>query len=65
MRFSIRLNNDLTPAEYVAIGQAAERAGFDQLWVSDDLFLRSAPVILAAIAGATERTERGTGIPTP
>ena len=65
MRFSLRLNNDLTLAEYVAIGQAAEAAGFDQIWVSNDLFLRSAPVILQAVARATQRIEVGTGILNP
>ena len=65
MRFSIRLNNDHTLAEYVAFAQAAEAAGFDQLWVSNDLFLRSAPVILAAVAQATTRLEFGTGILNP
>ena len=65
MRFSIRLNNDHTLAEYIAFAQAAEAAGFDQLWVSNDLFLRSAPVILAAVAQATTRLEFGTGILNP
>src|SRR5215207_3009658 len=54
MRFSLRLNNDLTLPEYLALAQAAEEAGFDQFWVSNDLFLRSAPVILAAVAGAAD-----------
>ena len=44
MRFSIRVNNDLTLPEYAALAQTAEAAGFDQFWVSNDLFLRSAPV---------------------
>ncbi|HEU5097765.1 MAG TPA: LLM class flavin-dependent oxidoreductase [Roseiflexaceae bacterium] len=65
MRFSLRLNNDLTLPEYVALAQAAEQAGFDQFWVSNDLFLRSAPVILAAVAGATSRIEIGTCILNP
>jgi 5,10-methylenetetrahydromethanopterin reductase len=65
MRFSLRLNNDLALAEYVALGRAAEVAGFDQLWVSNDLFLRSAPVILGALAHATQRIELGTGILNP
>ena len=59
MRFSIRLNNDLTLPEYVALAQIAEKAGFDQFWVSNDLLLRSAPVILSAIGTATERIEIG------
>ncbi len=65
MRFSLRLNNDLAVAEYVDIAQAAEASGFDQIWVSNDLFLRSAPVILQAMAHATQRIEVGTGILNP
>jgi len=65
MRFSLRLNNDLTVREYVALAQAAEAAGFDQIWVSNDLFLRSAPVILLAMAQATTRLEVGVGILNP
>ncbi len=65
MKFSIRLNNDLPTTDYVKLAQAAEHAGFDQFWVSNDLFLRSAPVILTAIAQATTRIEIGTCILNP
>ena len=65
MRFSLRLNNDLPLASYVALSQAAEEAGFHQFWVSNDLFLRSAAVILPAVALATSRIEIGTGILNP
>ena len=65
MRFSLRLNNDLTLDEYVALARAAERFGFDQLWISNDLFFRSAPVLLTAVATATERIALGTGILNP
>ncbi len=65
MRFSLRLNNDLPVSEYVALAQAAEAAGFDQFWVSNDLFLRFGPAILAAVAQATSRIEVGTGILNP
>jgi 5,10-methylenetetrahydromethanopterin reductase len=65
MRFSLRLNNDLTLTHYKNLAQAAEAAGFDQLWVSNDLFLRSALVILPAIAQVTTRLEIGTGILNP
>ena len=65
MRFSLRLNNDLRIDDYVALAQAAEGAGFDQLWISNDLFLRSAPVLLAALAPATRRIELGTCILNP
>ncbi len=65
MRFSIRLNNDLPLADIIALAQAAEAAGFDQFWISNDLFLRSAPVMLGALGGATTRIELGTGILNP
>lgn len=65
MKFSVRLNNDLPVETYLALAQAAEAVGFDQFWVSDDLFLRSAPVILAAVAQATQRIEIGTCILNP
>ena len=38
MRFSIRLNNDWPLADVIALAQAAEAAGFDQFWISNDLF---------------------------
>lgn len=65
MKFSLRFNNDLPIQEYVTYAQAAQAAGFQQFWVSDDLFLRSAPVILSAVAIATERIEIGTCILNP
>jgi 5,10-methylenetetrahydromethanopterin reductase len=65
VRFSVRVNNDLTLAEHVALAGTAEAAGFDQFWVSDDLFFRSAPVIVSAIVTATQRIEVGTGILNP
>ncbi len=65
MKFSVRLNNDLPVADYVRLAQAAEAVGFDQFWVSNDLFLRSAPIILTAVAGATRKIEIGTCIVNP
>ena len=65
MKFSLRFNNDRPVAEYVQLARMAEKYGFDQFWVSDDLFLRSAVVILTAVAGATERIEIGTCILNP
>src|SRR5215211_5675779 len=50
---------------YPRLARAAEAAGFDQFWVSDDLFLRSAWVILSAVAQATERIRVGTCIVNP
>jgi 5,10-methylenetetrahydromethanopterin reductase len=65
VKFSLRLNNDLPLALYAPLAQKAEQAGFDQFWVSNDLFLRSAWVILASVALATERIQLGTCIVNP
>lgn len=65
MRFSVRLNNDLPLAEYARLARAAEAAGFDQIWVSHDLFLRSAPVLLTTMLQATERIAVGSGVLNP
>lgn len=65
LRFSLRLNNDLPVHEYVRLARAAEAAGFDQFWVSNDLFLRAASVILSAVAVATQRLQIGTCIVNP
>jgi 5,10-methylenetetrahydromethanopterin reductase len=65
MKFSLRLNNDHAVHTYVELAKLAESVGFDQFWVSDDLFFRSAPIILTAVATATERIELGTCILNP
>ena len=65
MRFSLRLNNDLTVLQYVDLAQQAEALGFDQFWVSNDLFLRSAGVILTATALSTDRIQIGSCILNP
>lgn len=65
MRFSLRVNNDLTVPQYVALARQAEAQGFDQFWVSNDLFLRSAGVILTAVALNTERIDIGSCILNP
>lgn len=65
MRFSLRLNNDLRVDDYVRLAKEAEAAGFDQLWVSHDLFLRSAPVLVARMLEETESLHVGIGILNP
>ncbi|MCY4580939.1 MAG: LLM class flavin-dependent oxidoreductase [Chloroflexi bacterium] len=65
MRFSLRLNNDLTVPQYVELAQQAETLDFDQFWVSNDLFLRSAGVILTAMALKTKRINIGSCILNP
>ena len=65
MRFSLRLNNDLTVPQYAELARQAEELGFDQFWVSNDLFLRSASVILTAVALNTDHIRIGSCILNP
>lgn len=65
MRFSLRLNNDTAPDAFLELAELAEAAGFHQVWVSNDLFLRSAPVLLAHAAHRTSSIQLGTGIMNP
>ncbi len=65
MRFSLRLNNDLPVSQYIELAQQAESLDFDQFWVSNDLFLRSAGVILTVIALNTDRIRVGSCILNP
>jgi 5,10-methylenetetrahydromethanopterin reductase len=63
--FSLRLNNDHRIEDYVTLARRAEALGFDQFWISNDLFLKSAPVMLSAVAAATKRIGIGTAILNP
>lgn len=63
--FSVRVNNDVPVAELVELARLAESLDIDQLWVSNDLFFRSAPVLLAAATTATTRIRLGTCILNP
>ncbi|GIF23257.1 5,10-methylenetetrahydromethanopterin reductase [Actinoplanes tereljensis] len=65
LRFSIRINNDLSVDRLVGLARIADASGFDQVWVSNDLFLRSAPVLLTVLAERTERIHIGAGIFNP
>ncbi|MBY8855825.1 LLM class flavin-dependent oxidoreductase [Nocardia sp. CA2R105] len=65
MKISIRVNNDLPYDELLQLVSAAEAAGVDQIWVSHDLLLRSAPVLMGALAARTERIHLGIGIMNP
>lgn len=65
IRFSLRVNNDLDLAVLTGLATAAEGAGIDQLWVSNDLMLRSAPALLGALFQKTTRLHLGIGIMNP
>jgi 5,10-methylenetetrahydromethanopterin reductase len=65
VRTSVRLNNDIPIDRLIEVATVAEAVGFDQLWVSNDLFLRSAPVLMGVLAGATRRIQIGIGVLNP
>ena len=64
-RASLRLNNDLDADQLMALAVVAEASGFESIWVSHDLFLRSAPVLLALIARETTRIGIGSCVLNP
>ena len=64
-RFSLRVNNDLDLPTLTGLAVAAEEAGIDQLWVSNDLMLRSAPALLGALFERTTTLHLGIGIMNP
>lgn len=65
VKVSLRLNNDVEAATLIMVAAAAEAVGFDELWVSHDLFLRAAPALLAAVAQHTRTIGLGTGVLNP
>jgi 5,10-methylenetetrahydromethanopterin reductase len=65
VRTSVRLNNDVPVDRLLEVAAVAEAVGFDQLWVSNDLFLRSAPVLMGVLARATSRIRIGIGVLNP
>ncbi|HKF77988.1 MAG TPA: LLM class flavin-dependent oxidoreductase [Candidatus Dormibacteraeota bacterium] len=65
LRASLRLNNDVPVDRFARIAVLAEELGFDQLWVSHDLFWRSAPVLLTAAFASTSRIRLGAGVFNP
>lgn len=65
MKFSVRFNNDLPAERFIHMAALAEEAGFDQIWVSNDLFWQSAPVLVAAAARVTSRIALGVGVFNP
>jgi 5,10-methylenetetrahydromethanopterin reductase len=65
MKFSLRFNNDLPAERFVHMAALAEEAGFDQIWVSNDLFWRSATVLVATAARVTSQIALGVGVFNP
>jgi 5,10-methylenetetrahydromethanopterin reductase len=65
VKSSIRVNNDLSYEELTCLTMAAEAAEFDQVWISHDLMLRSAPVLVGAMVAHTECIQLGIGVMNP
>jgi 5,10-methylenetetrahydromethanopterin reductase len=65
LTFSVRFNNDVTPSRFARLAALAEELGFDQVWVSNDLFFHSAPVLVTAAARETSRISLGVGVFNP
>src|SRR5579864_6087247 len=65
LRFSVRFNNDVPPQRFARLAALAEESGFDQIWVSNDLFWHSATVLVASAAHATSRIALGVGVFNP
>ncbi len=63
--FSVRFNNDVSPWDFARLAAIADECGFQQIWVSNDLFFHSAPVLVAAAAAATSRISLGVGVFNP
>lgn len=61
----MRFNNDVPPKEFARLAALAEEGGFDQVWVSHDLFFHAAPVLVTAAAHATSRIALGVGVFNP
>jgi 5,10-methylenetetrahydromethanopterin reductase len=51
--------------EAVAIAVAVERAGFDEVWLSEDYFERGAFAVAGAVAASTSRVALGVGVVNP
>ncbi|MEU0934988.1 MULTISPECIES: LLM class flavin-dependent oxidoreductase [unclassified Embleya] len=60
-RISLVLGSSQHPAEIVAAAEAAERGGFDELWVGEDYFYTGAIAAAGAVLAAT-RLPVGIGI---
>lgn len=65
LTFSVRFNNDVPPSRFARLAALAEERGFDQVWVSNDLFFHSASVLVSAAARATSRIALGVGVFNP
>jgi 5,10-methylenetetrahydromethanopterin reductase len=62
VKLGLTILPDRDARECAEIGAAAERCGFDDVWLPDHYFLREAYAALALIAARTERVRLGTAV---
>ena len=65
IKFSVMMAGTYPLRDYIEMGQAIERLGFDELHIADDLIMRPAWPILSLIGANTSRIRLGPAIVTP
>ena len=65
VKFSVMMAGTYPLRDYIEMGQAIERLGFDELHIADDLIMRPAWPILSLIGANTRRIKLGPAIVTP
>lgn len=64
-RLALHLSNHGSARDVVDLAVRAERAGIEQVWLSEDLFYRSATATAAAVLAATSRISVAFGVLVP
>jgi 5,10-methylenetetrahydromethanopterin reductase len=65
VRLAYSLSGQRNLRDALALAQAAEASGFDEVWVTEDYFERGAFTAAAAIAASTTRVRIGIGVVNP
>ncbi len=65
MRLSLALSGKRPANEVVEVARAAESAGLDELWITEDYFERGAFALAGGVLAATERLVLGLGVVNP
>ncbi|MEO6122326.1 MAG: LLM class flavin-dependent oxidoreductase [Ilumatobacteraceae bacterium] len=65
MRLGLRISGHRRTKDAVALAVAAERAGFDEVWLTEDYLERGIFTVAGAVAAATNRVRLGLGVVNP
>ncbi len=65
MRLGLRISGHRPAGDAVALAVAAERAGFDEVWLTEDYLERGIFAVAGALAAATSRVDIGLGVVNP